>query len=187
MKQAFLADVMRNPNNALILERWDALRLPDGWLVAGCLFQTVWNGITGRAPDSGIKDYDIFYYDPSDLSAEAEVLVQRKAEALFSDLNITIELCNQARVHQWYESHFGYPYPKLGSAKDGIDRFLIPATCVGINPREVYAPNGFDLLYEGVLSMNPLTPHRALYEQKASSYQQRWPWLRRVDGFGNFS
>lgn len=187
MEPAFLADVLRNRNNALILERWDALCLPDGWLVAGCLFQTVWNNIAGRAPDSGIKDYDIFYYDPSDLSAEAEVLVQRKAVELFSDLNITIELCNQARVHQWYQSHFGYPYPKLGSAKDGIDRFLIPATCVGINPREVYAPNGFDLLYEGVLSMNPLTPHRALYEQKAASYQQRWPWLRRVDGFGNFS
>ena len=187
MEPAFLADVLRNRNNALILERWDALCLPDGWLVAGCLFQTVWNCIAGRAPDSGIKDYDIFYFDSSDLSAEAEMVAQRKAEQLFGDLNVTIELCNQARVHQWYESHFGYPYPKLGSAKDGIDRFLIPATCVGINPREVYAPNGFDLLYEGVLSMNPLTPHRALYEQKAASYQQRWPWLRRVDGFGNFS
>jgi hypothetical protein len=44
--------------------------------------------------------------------------------------------------------------------------------------REVYAPNGFELLYAGVLSMNPLTPHRTLYEQKAASYQQRWPWLR---------
>ncbi len=50
-----------------------------------------------------------------------------------------------------------------------------------INPREVYAPNGFDLLYEGVLSMNPLTPHRVLYEQKAASYQRRWPWLRRLE------
>ena len=36
------------------------------------------------------------------------------------------------------------------------------------------------LLYAGELSMNPLTPHRALYESKAASYQQRWPWLRRL-------
>jgi hypothetical protein len=33
--------------------------------------------------------------------------------------------------------------------------------------------------------MNPLTPHRALYEQKASSDQQRWPWLRRLEQDSN--
>ena len=179
MNNTFVTDVLRNPNNAIILERWDALCLPDGWLVAGCLFQTVWNHMGGRAPDAGIKDYDIFYYDQTDLSAEAEMAVQQSADELYSDLNVTLELCNQARVHQWYELHFGHPYPRLSGAKEGIDRFLIPCTCVGINPREVYAPNGFELLYDGVLTMNPLTPYRDLYEQKASSYQRRWPWLRR--------
>ena len=181
MNQSFVADILSNPNNAQILERWDALHLPDGWLVAGCLFQTVWNRLSDQEPCAGIKDYDIFYFDPTDLSEEAERAVQQRAEGLFSDLNITVELCNQARVHQWYEAHFGHAYPQLIGSRDGIDRFLIPCTCVGINPREVYAPNGFDLLYAGVLSMNPLTPYRALYEQKALSYQQRWPWLRRLD------
>ena len=61
-----------------------------------------------------------------------------------------------------------------------IDRFLVRCTCVGVRPGEVYAPNGLGLLYAGELSMNPLTPHRALYESKAASYQQRWPWLRRL-------
>lgn len=181
MQDRFVADVLSNPNNARILDRWEALRLPDGWLVAGCLFQTVWNRVSGRPPDAGIKDYDIFYYDPTDLSAEAERSVQERADQVFRDLGIQLELCNQARVHQWYEAHFGQPYAPLRSAKEGIDRFLIPATCVGIHPHAVYAPNGFDSLYQGMLSMNPLTPHRELYERKASSYQQRWPWLRRID------
>ncbi len=181
MSHRFVSDILSNPNNAQILERWDALCLPDGWLVAGCLFQTVWNRVSDQEPAAGIKDYDIFYFDPADLSEEAERAVQQRAENLFSDLNITVELCNQARVHQWYEAHFGHPYPQLLGSKEGIDRFLIPCSCVGINANEVYAPNGFDLLYEGVLSMNPLTPHRALYEQKAASYQQRWPWLRRPE------
>lgn len=180
MKQEFTSDVLTNPNNACILERWDAMALPDGWLVAGCLFQTVWNRTSGNAPDAGIKDYDIFYFDPADLSAEAERGRQVQAEELFRDLNITLELRNQARVHQWYESHFGHPYPRLRDSKDGIDRFLIPATCVGVNPDDVYAPNGIELIYLGVLSLNPLTPHQALYEQKAASYEKRWPWLRRV-------
>jgi len=177
MEARFIADVLSNRKNAALLERWDALALPDSWLVAGCLFQTVWNRLSGNTPEAGIKDYDIFYFDPDDLSEAGEREVQRRAEVLFSDLDITTEVCNQARVHLWYESHFGHPYPPLNSSKDGIDRFLIPATCVGMNPQEVYAPNGLALLYSGTLTMNPLTPHRALYEAKALSYRRRWPWL----------
>jgi hypothetical protein len=26
--------------------------------------------------------------------------------------------------------------------------------------------------------MNPLVPHRDLFERKAASYQARWPWLQ---------
>jgi hypothetical protein len=43
MEQAFLREVGLNPVNAAILSRWDRLELPHGWLVAGCLFQTIWN------------------------------------------------------------------------------------------------------------------------------------------------
>ncbi|MGH7062912.1 MAG: nucleotidyltransferase family protein, partial [Stellaceae bacterium] len=37
------------------------LRLPQWRLVAGCLYQTVWNALTGRARGTGIKDYDLIY------------------------------------------------------------------------------------------------------------------------------
>ena len=93
-------------------------------------------------------------------------------------MGITIEASNQARVHLWYEAHFGHPYEPLHSAREGIDRFLVPATCVGVRPGEVYAPNGLALLYRGVLTMNPLVPHRELFERRANSYRERWPWLR---------
>ncbi|MBU1330559.1 MAG: nucleotidyltransferase family protein [Gammaproteobacteria bacterium] len=177
MQAKFIADVLKNRNNAHIMERWDALNLIDGWLVAGCLFQTVWNVLSGHPPDSKIKDYDFFYFDPSDLSEAAESAVQHHVEMVLEDLGITVEVANQARVHCWYEEHFGYPYAPLSSAKEGISRFLIPGTCVGINACEVYAPNGLHLMYEGTLTMNPLTPHEALFIEKAASYQQRWPWL----------
>jgi hypothetical protein len=178
MHSRFVTDVLSNTHNARILERWDALDLPDGWLVAGCLFQTVWNRLSNREPEAGIKDYDIFYFDPSELSAQAEQDWQHRVNEHYRDLGVTLEVCNQARVHEWYPAHFGHPYPQLKSAKDGIDRFLVLSTCVGIKPLEVYAPNGFELLYEGLLTMNPLTPYRDLFEQKAASYQARWPWLR---------
>ncbi|OHC28867.1 MAG: hypothetical protein A3J71_00640 [Pseudomonadales bacterium RIFCSPHIGHO2_02_FULL_60_43] len=177
MQAKFRADVLHNRHNAQIIERWDALNLTDGWLVAGCLFQTVWNVLSGQPPESKIKDYDFFYFDPTDLSEGAESAVQRHVETVLADLSITVEVANQARVHLWYEKHFGHPYAALSSAREGIDRFLIPGTCVGVNPDEVYAPNGLELLYKGALTPNPLTPHKSLFAQKAASYQQRWPWL----------
>ncbi len=177
MQATFRTDVLQNRNNAQIIERWGALNLPDGWLVAGCLFQTVWNVLSGQPPESKIKDYDLFYFDPTDLSEAAESAVQRHVESVLADLSITVEVANQARVHLWYEQYFGYPYAALSSAREGIDHFLIPGTCVGVNPTEVYAPNGLELLYKGILTPNPLKPHKSLFAEKAASYQQRWPWL----------
>jgi len=181
MNDRFLQDVLSNRHNRTILGRWARLALPDGWLVAGCLFQTVWNRCSGRPAEAQIKDYDLFYFDAGDLSAEAEGAVQARVDAVLADLGITVEVKNQARVHTWYPEWFGHPYAALQSACDGIDRFLVPGTCVGVRPvadgHEVYAPYGLALMYEGRLTPNPLVPHRALFEAKAASYQQRWPWL----------
>lgn len=179
--QRFVADILANRTNRAILQAWDDLQLEDGWLVAGCLFQTVWNLRDGRAPENGIKDYDLFYFDASELSAAAEAAVQARVERVLGSLGAPIEVKNQARVHLWYEEHFGRPYPQLASAREGIDRFLIPSTCVGVRRigrgHELHAPNGLADLYAGVLTPNPLTPHIALFREKANSYRSRWPWL----------
>jgi hypothetical protein len=174
----FRADVLANQNNRVILERWSRLDLPDGWLVAGCLFQTVWNLRAGCAPEANIKDYDLFYFDKDDLSEEAERQVQARVDGILADLLVSIEVANQARVHTWYESYFGHPYEALHSAREGIDRFLIPATCLGIRPDAIHAPNGLAMMYEGVLTANPLTPYPDLFARKAASYCARWPFLR---------
>ena len=93
-----------------------------------------------------------------------------------------IEVKNQARVHHWYEEFFGFPYPRLSNSRDGIDRFLIAATCVAVRPMgsgyELYAPNGLGALYSGLLGPNELTPHLELYRNKAASYKLRWSWLK---------
>lgn len=178
MQARLRADVLANRNNRAILARLDELALPDCWLVAGCLFQTAWNLQCGRAPEAGIKDYDLFYFDAGDLSEAGEQAVQARVGALFGDLGITVEAANQARVHLWYPACFGRAYPQLDSACAGIDRFLIPATCIGMSPTAVYAPNGLTMMYEGIMGMNPLTPYPELYQAKLASYRARWPWLR---------
>lgn len=177
MTDQFRSHVMLNPANRAMLSRWELLDLPDSWLVAGCLFQTVWNIQAGRPPGSGIKDYDIFYFDPQDLSESTEVQVQAQADALFGDLGVEVEVANQARVHLWYSRHFGQPYPALASSRDGIGRFLVLETCVAVRPGDCFAPYGLSGLYRGTLTPNPLTPYANLFRAKASSYQERWGWL----------
>ena len=178
----FLDDIRANPFNRAILERWSDLALPDGWLVAGCLFQAVWNLRSGAEPQAQVKDYDLFYFDTSDLSPQAEQRVQERVDAVLRDLGIVAEAKNQARVHLWYPDYFGFPYPQLANSREGIDRYLVLSTCVGVQPAghdfELYAPYGLEILYEGLLSPNPLTDHHDLFIAKARSYQQRWPWLR---------
>jgi hypothetical protein len=184
LRARFLADIQHNRNVRAILARWERLGLPDGWLVAGCLFQSVWNLQAGRDPAAAIKDYDFFYFDADDLSEEAERSVQLRLERELADLGVELEAKNQARVHLWYEDYFGHPYPRLRDARDGIDRFLVLGTCVAVRPvgasLELYAPYGLQMLYDGALAPNPLTDHRTLFDAKARSYQARWPSLRVV-------
>ncbi len=179
----FLSRTMANPVNASILARLPALGVPQAFLVAGCLFQAVWNEASGHPADWGVKDYDVFYFDDSDTSWEAEDTVIRRADALFQDLGVTVEVRNQARVHLWYRQRFGEDYPRLTSARDGIDRYLIACTCVGIEASSgaLYAPDNLDDLRQGRLRINPRYPQPAQFRRKAESYRARWPWLAVVE------
>lgn len=175
----FCADVRQNPFNAVLLDGLPALALPDCWLVAGCLFQTVWNVQTGRAPDHHISDYDVFYFDSNDLSEVAERAVGERVGAYFAHLPITIEVKNQARVHTWYEAYFDEPYAALVSSRESLERFLVACTCVGIrvSDGELVAPNGLSELYAGVLRPN-WVHRRELFDRKVDSYRRRWPHLQ---------
>jgi uncharacterized protein len=175
----FVAAVLRNPINATILARLPQLGAQDAWLVSGALFQTVWNGLTHRAPNYGIKDYDVFYFD-SDTSWDAENDVIVRAKHIFADVDAAIEVRNQARVHLWYEAKFGAPYPPLAYATDGIDHFLMHNAQVGIRPHgesyEIYVPHGFDDIARMIVRPNRTPNFRAdRYREKADRWKSLWP------------
>jgi len=175
----FVAAVRSNANNEAILTRLPALGLPDAWLVASALFQTVWNVMTKRDPSHGIKDYDIIYFDV-DTSWDAEDGAIERARALFANLPAPIDVRNQARVHLWYEEKFGVPYPPLTRATDAIDRFLSRNAQVGIRPSGsgyvVYAPHGFDDIVEMRVRPNRTPNFRQdLFARKSRRLKSLWP------------
>lgn len=55
-----LGAVLRsNADLAILLDRFAEIVLPDAWLVAGCLAQTIWNHRFGHPPGHGIADIDL--------------------------------------------------------------------------------------------------------------------------------
>lgn len=180
----FLNRVRRNRVNAALLERLGDLHVQQAQLVAGALFQTVWNLRSAHDPHAQIHDYDLFYWD-DDPSFEAEDAVIRRAEGLFADLEVRIEVRNQARVHLWFPEKTGLPRPALSSVCDGIDQFLVECTCVGIDAQgRVYAPYGLNDLEAGRLRLNARNHTPGLYAVKVQGYLQRWPWLTDLETAG---
>jgi hypothetical protein len=181
----FLALALRNPVNAAIADELFALALPDAWIVSGCLVQTAWNGLTGRAVDYGISDYDVFYFDP-DTSWQAEDAVIRQLQHRLGYLGVTIEARNQARVHLWYPQKHGLLYPALQCSTQGIDRFLTRNTQLGIrrnrDGHEIYAPHGFDDITGMIVRPNPGPNFSAAnYAAKASRWKRLWPELTVIE------
>ena len=165
--------------SAAISDELFHLDLPDAWIVSGCLVQTVWNVLTNRAPDYGIADYDVFYFDP-DTSWPAEDTVIRQLQDALANLGVKVEARNQARVHLWYPQKHGLPYPALRCSSEGIDRFLTKNTRVGIrrtqDGHDVYAPDGFDDIAGMIVRPNPGPNFSAAnYAAKARRWKALWP------------
>ena len=153
--------------------------LPDWWMVSGAIYQTVWNALTGRPEAHGLKDLDLFYFDP-DTSWEAEDRVIKAAR--FPD-TVPVEVRNQARVHLWYPQHFGRPYPQLTESREAIDLFACRTHCVGARlgqDLEIYAPYGLDDIFGFRLTPNMALDNRATHEAKAARQKAMWPQLTLV-------
>lgn len=171
----------QNPKLRAILHRWTALQLPDAWIVAGAVAQTVWNLEHGRPADADIKDIDIVYFDPRDLSAEAEAAQERRVAELTADLEVKVDVKNEARVHLWYGRVFGREIVPYTSTPAAIATFPTTATAVGVRPAQtglrIEAPFGLGDLLAMVVRPNRALVSRAVYEAKTARWQAVWPKL----------
>ncbi|NTF46135.1 nucleotidyltransferase family protein [Rhizobium rhizogenes] len=177
--------VFRSPLLVPLFRRWREIALPDCWLVAGAVAQTVWNDAFGLPLTHGINDVDIVYFDAGDLSEESEANHAARVRKMFSGLPAWIDVKNEARVHCWYEAKFGYPIPPYTSTLDAVTSFPTTATAVGARLHddglEFCAPFGLSDLLNGVVRPNKTQITRAIYQQKVDRWTTVWPRLRVVN------
>lgn len=180
--EARLDTILRgSPTMMTVLTLARELDLPDWLIVSGAVYQRVWNHLTGRNIDYGVRDYDLVYFDGSDTSYEAEDVPIKRAAALFPPpLDALVEVRNQARVHLWFEDHFGEPYEPLTSSAEALTRFVCPAFGVGValNPDDslrIEAPFGLEDVFAMRLRPNPNRPLAKGWAKTTGSAQARWP------------
>src|SRR6202040_2836466 len=137
------------------------LCLPDWLVFSGAVYQPVLNHLTHRHLDYGIKDYDLAYFDASDLSYEAEDAVIRRVKAAFAEpLRSMVEVRNQARVHLWFETKFSEPYAPLSCTAEALERFASATFAVGVRLEpddrlHIEAPFGLTDLFALSVVPNP--------------------------------
>jgi uncharacterized protein len=178
----FAAGLNRNRTLTEVLARAATMDLPGWYLVAGCLYQTVWNTVTGQPPEAGILDYDLAYFDASDLSWDAEDAVIQAGREVFAGRPAPVQIRNQARVHLWYPQKFGVPCPPHSCTEAAIDTFEATNACLGVRLQadgrwRIYAPHGFADVFNLVARPNPVLATRQVYEAKTARWRQQWPSL----------
>ena len=166
-----------------VLELAPQLELPDWYLGAGAVCQTVWNELHGFPLEKGIKDCDLVYFDP-DTSYEAEDKYIQAAAKLFKGLPVEVEVRNEARVHLWYNQKFGTTIPPYTSTEDAINTWPTTASSVGVRYRggnfEVYAPRGLNDMMSLIIRANKGLITREVYEKKVERWCQVWPRLTAI-------
>ncbi|MHB1811288.1 MAG: nucleotidyltransferase family protein [Thermoplasmataceae archaeon] len=181
--QVLKISIMKNPIIEEILKIAPSLRIPNWYLGAGCIAQTIWNEAHGFDPIFGIKDYDIVYFDASDLSYETEDRVIKPVKKALSHLNVPIDVVNEARVHLWYRDHFGFNIKPYDSSEDAISNWPTTATSIGVRHNEsenfdVCAPFGLEDLFGLVVRPNKKQITKDIYLQKVERWIKIWPKLK---------
>jgi len=182
-----LSEILRaTPPLMQILSVARRLCLPDWLVFSGAVYQPVLNHLTGRQFDYGIKDYDLAYFDASDLSYEAEDAVISRVKVAFDEpLRSMVEVRNQARVHLWFEAKFGETYTPLSCTAEALERFASATFALGVRLESddrlhIEAPFGLADLFALRLPPNPRRK-TLRFARTSAGVQRRWPEVM-IDG-----
>lgn len=156
------------------------LGIRSAYIGAGAIRNAVWDSLHGFASPSLPVDIDVVYFDDRNESTTYEKSIETRLNQECPEL--PWEVTNQATVHLWFESYFGYQVPPLKSVEDAVRTWPETATCVAVRHDdhgevEVVDPFELDDLFAMKIRWNPtrITREGFLERIRQKEYQQRWP------------
>ena len=122
--------VLAEPWLVSALDAVAASGLPDAWIGAGVIRDVVWGQLHDGFDPALVRDVDVVFFDPGDLSRARDEAAQRRLGELAGR---PWEASNQAAVHTWFHEYFGGPpVPPFASVHEAVATWPETATCVAI-------------------------------------------------------
>ena len=160
------------------------LKLPDWYVAAGAIRNTIWNYLHDYPTNSRQKDIDVAYFDSSDINGEREETSEETLRE--KSPHLKWEVVNQARAHLF--EHDQATRPPVKSSCESIAYWSETPTCVGVrleydNSLTICAPHGLDDLMNLVVRPIP-KPYQnlSLYQERINekNWDKFWPKLKIV-------
>ncbi len=171
-----------------MLEYIAELQLPNFYIAAGCVFQTVWNYQDGRDLNYEVKDLDVIYYHPGDLSIDTDMkyyeMIQEYARS--HSIPYGVDVSNEARMHLWKEKKEGEKVLPYQNSEDAIGRWIATVHAIGITLEggniKVYAPYGLsDIFSRTIRPIKHSGNSKELYNKKVMGWKNRFSKLTVVE------
>ena len=184
--EIFISIIKQNKELMDILDYVYSLKLPNFYIAAGSVFQTIWNYYDDKPLNHGIKDIDIIYYDSSNLSKEDEIELENKIENHFKKLNYKFDIHNEARMHLWKKENENKKIDKYKNSEDAISQFMATIQSIGItkinDSIEIYAPYGLsDIFSKTIRPIKQKTISKEIYDKKVESWNSRFDNLNIIE------
>jgi uncharacterized protein len=160
--------------------------IPDGYIAAGAIRDTVWDAVVEHREEKRSSDVDVVYFDAFD-AFDAE---RNWCRVLAREVpSIRWEVTNQAMVHRWQSQVLGRQVLAYPSVSAAIRVWPETATAVAVRilwdeQLEIVAPCGLADLFNGIVRRNPATPDVKAFARRVEQkqWQRRWPGLRILEG-----
>ena len=180
--------IKQNKDLIIILDYLEKIKLPNFYIAAGAIFQTIWNYYDDRPLNYGIKDIDIVFYDSSNLSREYEDNIENNIIKYLKKkkLNYEIDIHNEARMHLWKKDNEIQNIDSYKNSEDSINQWIATVQAVGITKIEdeikIYAPYGLsDVFNKTIRPIKHKNNSKELYNKKLTSWCQRFENLTIID------
>ena len=184
-----LIEIMKQNKELMdILDYVESLKLPNFYIAAGVVFQTVWNYYDKKPLNDGIKDIDVVYYDSKDISVEKDLQYYNEIVnyIISKHLKYEIDVSNEARMHLWKKNKEGKEIEPYSNTEDAISRWIATVHAIGITKKNgkifVYAPYGLsDIFSKTIRPIRHKGNSKELYEQKVKNWNARFSHLNIID------
>lgn len=177
----FIKIIKMNKELMKILNYIEELKLPNFYIAAGSVFQTIWNYLDNKPLTNDIKDIDVIYYDSNNLTKEDEKKLEDKIIEHFNKLgmNYEFDVHNEARMHLWKKENENKNVDQYINSEDAIDKWIATVHAIGItkknNTIKVYAPYGLsDIFSKTVRPIKHKWNSKELYDKKVDSWSKRF-------------